>query len=244
MTGFIFGLTLRQLVGRKSTLLLAALCCIPVLLAIVFRLSDPNVDNEEWVASLLVGLVVTIVLPLVTVLLGTSVLGDELEDGTAIYLMTKPLPRWQILLPKLAASWLVSVALVLPATVAAGLIGLEDGDSRRIVTGFAVALWFGALAYISVFVLLSLMTNRALIAGLIYVFVWEGAITSIFAGTRYLSIRHYTLGIAGAVADVAPSVFDPYVAATTAFVLMGSVTVTACWFANVRLRALEVREPH
>jgi ABC-2 type transport system permease protein len=244
MTGYIFGLTLRQLAGRKSTLLLAGLCSLPVLLALVFRLSDPDTNSERWVAALLVNFVVTIVLPLVALLLGTSVLGDELEDGTAIYLLTKPLPRWQILLPKLAASWLVAVALVLPATLAAGLIGLGEDDSRSLVTGFAVAVCFGTLAYLSVFVLLSLATNRALIGGLIYVFIWEGTITSIFAGTRYLSIRHLTLGIAGAVADVSPSVFDPYVKGATAFVLLVAVTVGASWFANVRLQSLEVREPH
>ena len=44
------------------------------------------------------GLVVAIVLPLTALLVGTSALGDEFEDGTAVYLLTKPIPRWQILL--------------------------------------------------------------------------------------------------------------------------------------------------
>jgi ABC-2 type transport system permease protein len=242
MTAFIFVLTLRQLIGRKSTLLLALLCAAPVLLAVVFRLSDPDVDKAEWTANLLVGLVVTIVLPLTSLLLGTSVIGDELEDGTAVYLLAKPLSRWQILLPKLAAAWVVNVALVLPATVASGLIAIEGGDSG-IVTGFAVAVVAGALAYVSVFVLLSIAASRALIAGLIYVFIWEGAITSIFAGTRYLSIRHYTLGLAGWIADASPDVFDPYVNGMTASVLLAAVTLVACVYAYYRLSRVEVREP-
>jgi ABC-2 type transport system permease protein len=201
MTLFILGLTIRQLAGRKSTLLLLALCAVPLLLAAIFRLSDPDIDSERWVANtLMLGLVITLVLPLTTLLLGASVLGDELEDGTVAYLLTKPLARWQILLPKLAASWLVALALILPP--------------------------------------------RALIGGLIYVFVWEGAITSIFAGTRYLSIRHAALGIAGDLAGASPAVFDPYVNGTTALVLIAFVTLAAGYYANLRLRRLELREPH
>ena len=244
MIAFIFILTVRQLIGRKSTLILALLCVLPLLLAIVFRLSDPDIDQAEWVANtLMLGLVVTIVLPLTSLLLGVTVLGDELEDGTAVYLLAKPLSRWQILLPKLAAAWAVTVALVLPATVASGLIALGGSDDSRIVLGFAVAVVAGALAYVSVFVLLSIAATRALIAGLIYVFIWEGVVTSIFAGTRYLSIRHYTLGLAGSITDASPSVFDPYVNGTTAAVLMTAVILVACVYAYYRLSRVEVREP-
>jgi ABC-2 type transport system permease protein len=244
VTAYILGLSLRQLVGRKSTLLLLGLNALPLLIAFVFRLSDPDIDQEEWVAgTLMLGLIVTTVLPLTALMFGTSVLGDEIEDGTAVYLLTKPLARWQILLPKLAAAWLVTVAFVLPATLISGYIALPAGGETSIVIGFAAGVVLGTLAYVSVFVLLSVVTSRALIAGLIYVFVWEGAVTSIFAGTRYLSIRHFTLGISGAVADVDPSIFDPYVNGTTALILLAIVTLTGAWYANLRLKRLEVREP-
>jgi ABC-2 type transport system permease protein len=243
MITFIFTLTLRELFSRKSTLLLAGLAAIPVVIALIFRLSNPDVDPERWTARVLfVGLIVTAVLPLTALMLGTSVIGDEIEDGTAVYLLTKPLARWQILMPKLGGAWVMICALLLPSTLIAGLIALNGRGDLALVWGFAVAVVVGALAYATVFVMLSVLTSRALITGLIYVFIWEGAITSLFHGTRYLSIRHYTLSIAGWIAHPDPFVFDPYVGSAAAIILIAVVTVIAGVVANRRLQRLEVRE--
>ena len=46
----------------------------------------------------------------------------------------------------------------------------------------------------------SVFTNHSLIGGLIYVFLWEGVVTQLFTGTRYMSVRQYTLGLADLIA--------------------------------------------
>jgi ABC-2 type transport system permease protein len=189
----------------------------------------------------MVGLVLTVVLPLVALFFGTSVLGEEFEDGTAVYLLTKPVSRWQILFAKVAAAFTLTAALCVPATFIAGTVAL--GESSAIVVGFTVGVLAGSLAYTVLFVLLSVVTTRALIAGLTYAFLWEGAITGIFEGLRYLSVRHYAMGIAEAIADTPPEVFDAYVGGTTAIVLLVIVTATAAVLANQRLERIEVREP-
>ncbi|MGE0688108.1 MAG: ABC transporter permease, partial [Dehalococcoidia bacterium] len=181
-----------------------------------------------------------IVLPLTALLLGTSALGDEFEDGTAVYLLTKPIPRWQILLPKLVASWLITAAIVLLSTVISGLIALED--STKLAQGYGLAVILGSLAYCCVFVLLSVSTNRALVFGLVYVFLWEGVITTIFDGTSYLSIRQYTMGLGADLADASTFVIDPIVGGTTALIMSAIVIVVATVLANRRLERTEVRE--
>ncbi len=242
MSGFIFMLTLRQLLLQKSTLLLALLALIPLLIALIFRLSESDQDPENWTAEVLLGgLVVTIVVPLTALLLGASVIGDELEDGTAVYLLTKPLPRWQVLLPKVAAALLLAVALAVPATVLSGLLAIEGGGGA-IVTGFAVAVLLGSLAYVAVFVLLSLLSNHALIIGLIYIFLWEGALAGIFEGLRFLSIRHFSLGIAEWVAGTERETFDAYLGGETALAFVLATAFLALLWANRRLEQVEVRE--
>jgi ABC-2 type transport system permease protein len=244
MTGLIFRLSLRQLVFRRSTLLLALLALVPLLLAIVFQLSEPDVEADRWTArTLYIALVITAVLPLTALLLGASTLGDEMEDGTAVYLLTKPIPRWQILMPKLIAAWLITTVLVLPTAVAAGLIALDGEGETSLVVGFGVAIVIGGLAYSTIFVLLSVITSRALITGLVYAFFWEGAITSIFPGARYLSVRHYSLGIADWISNPPERVFDAYVNGVTALVLVVLVTAVAVVIANQQLEEIEVREP-
>ena len=69
-------------------------------------------------------------MPLLALVFGTAALGSELEDGTAVYLMVKPMPRWRILLAKMVVGAGLTVALVFPATVATSLI--TDGPERPV----------------------------------------------------------------------------------------------------------------
>jgi ABC-2 type transport system permease protein len=242
MTGFIFALTLRQLLTRRSTLLLLGLAMLPVLVAMVYRLSSTGEDPERFMVRVVgVWLVLTTVLPLTAVLFGTSVLGDELEDGTAVYLLTKPIPRWQILLPKVAAAWLMTSAFgITSVLVAAALTGA--GESQTIA-GIAAALALGALAYCTLFAMLSLVTTHALIAGLVFVFIWEGAMGGIFEGVRYLSIRQHALGLAEWLGGFPTSYYDAYVGGSTALILIVIAASVSFAVANRRLQRAEIREP-
>lgn len=237
----IFALTLRQLLARKALICLG-LALLPVLVAAVIRLGGGELEAERWAAkTLFEGLIVTAVLPLTALLLGVSVLGDELEDSTAVYILAKPLPRWQILLPKLTVAALLTSGLVLLSVVGAGLIALY-GRGGGLLAGFAVGTVCGALAYSALFVLLSLVTSRALIAGMVYVFIWETTITALFEGTRYLSIRHYVLGISDWLSGTPAAVYDAYVSGALALGLLALVTVASFLAAERRLAETEVRE--
>src|SRR3990172_3032262 len=50
-------------------------------------------------------------------------------DGPATYLLTKPVPRWQILAAKLAVAWLATATFALASTLVSGLVALEGGGS-------------------------------------------------------------------------------------------------------------------
>jgi ABC-2 type transport system permease protein len=242
MIGFLLGLAVRQQLLRKSTLLLLAAGIAPVLLALVFRLTDSDEVPQTWTSEVLYrGLIITAVLPLTALLFGTSVIGDEFEDGTAVYLLTKPVPRWQVLLPKLLAAWLLTAAFLVASAVASGVLAIESGG-REVVAGAAGGLLLGSLVYTTLFVMLSIVSTHALIIGSIYVFIWEGAVASLFEGVRYLSVRHCTIGIADWVAGNLPETFDAYVGGTTALLLMAVVTAAAAAFANQRLQRAEIRE--
>jgi ABC-2 type transport system permease protein len=242
MIGFLLSLTIRQQVWRRSTLLLIGLAILPVLVALLFRLTDNEDDPQTWTSEVLYrGLIITAVLPVTALMFGTSVIGDELEDGTAIYLLTKPIPRWEILLPKLIAPWLLTAALLLASTLVSGLVAIESGG-RDVVYGAAFAIVLGSLVYTTLFVMLSIVSSHALIIGLVYVFIWEGAVAGLFEGVRYLSIRHYTLGVADWASGHVPETFDAYVDGVTSLVLMAIVTVLAALFANQRLQRAEIRE--
>ena len=89
--GVIATVTLRALLGRRRTLLMLLVAGAPVLLGLIIRADRSGADA---LVPSLEGLTVTSVLPLVSLIFGTAALGSELDDGTAVHILTKPIPRW------------------------------------------------------------------------------------------------------------------------------------------------------
>jgi ABC-2 type transport system permease protein len=238
----VFTLTLRQFAGRRRSLLMFGLALVPVAVAIIYRLGE-HLDQNDWTANVLLnGIVVTTILPLACLILGVSALGSEIEDGTAVYILAKPVPRRETIGAKFAASALVAATFVLPATVVSGLIALQGVSEEGIVTGFAIATLLGVFAYTAVFILLSIATSRALLFGLAYVFIWEGLVTELFSGTRYLSVRQYCLGIADLIATVREQDFKANLGGPEGLILATVATAAALVLAVRRLEAFELTD--
>ena len=102
MIRLVLMLTLRQLLGQKRTLFLGAVALLPLVAAIIHRAANSDAVAAEFAAEfaaevVLYGLIVTALLPLTAVLLATAAIGNEIEDGTIVYLLSKPAERWRIL---------------------------------------------------------------------------------------------------------------------------------------------------
>ena len=104
MNNVLISLTARQLLGRRRTLVIGLLLALPILIAVIYRFSDEAGSGEatEEIALGLVSIMIfTLLLPLVALVFGTASLGAEIEDGTAVFLLTKPLERWRIIAIKI-----------------------------------------------------------------------------------------------------------------------------------------------
>ncbi|TDC01242.1 ABC transporter permease [Micromonospora fluostatini] len=214
----VSSITARGLFGRRRFLLLIPLPLLVVVLAVVSRVL--KVDPGQWGPPILVGLGLAVVLPVVALIVGTGVLGAEIDDGTVVHILTKPLPRWQIVLPKLAvATGVTAVTVAVPLYVAAVL-----AHSVRLGLGLVVAAALGALAYSALFLALSLVTRRPVLLGLVYVLIWEGLLGNLVTGTRVLSIQQWVIALADRLAPtdlLATTVSVPVAAVMTALVSVG-----------------------
>lgn len=237
MTATLVSLTLRALLSRRRTLLLALVGALLVLATVLYRIGGPSDAESLSVTQQLLGdFGLAVLLPLVAVIVGTAAIGSELDDGTIVYLLAKPIPRWRIVVVKLVVAWLVVIVLVVPAIAVAGIIGHPDAS---LAVGYAVAAAFGALEYTAVFLALSLVTSRALIVGLAYVVVWEGVVAGLFAGTRVLSIRQHALAVADAFGGDAAGSAELGVGVAVAVGLV--VAILAAALAVRRLERVELR---
>ncbi len=241
MIGILLVLTLNQLTRQRRTLLLVLLAGLPVLLAVLFRIyGDTATESQDFARVILGVLIVNLVLPLTALVVGTAAIGQELDDGTVVYLLAKPVPRWKVVVAKMAAAWMVTGAVALTSVLASGLIILVGHDGAGLLPAFALSAMAGALAYSAVFVSLSIRFGRALIIGLAYVFVWEALISQFIPGVRFLSIRAYTFGIADPLTRV--ELPSSGLGTVPAVALMVSLTLLATWYAIRRLGAYELSE--
>jgi ABC-2 type transport system permease protein len=191
----IVEVTLRALVGRRRTVLIALLAWLPVLLAILVRIGGGRPDASQILDTL----VIRTVCPLVALVVGTGAIGSEIEDGTLVFQLVKPVPRWLTALAKGAVAAALTAILVVPPMIVTGLLlGGLGTDAIRTAVGFAIAGLIGGSAYAIGFTALGAITGRALIVGLGYVLIWEGVLAGLLEGTRFLSIRQATLGLASA----------------------------------------------
>jgi len=242
MIGIIAVLTLRQLLGRGRTILLALVALLPILLAVAYRVGSEDTDQQQWVAEVLLdGLAVTLLLPLLALVYATAALGAEIEDGTAVYVLAKPVSRARIIVGKLLAAWALTAVTVLVSAVASSIVGLQGTSGGGLLVGFPIALVVGSLVYCSLFLTLSVFTSRALIAGLVYIFIWEGLINGLFTGTRLLSVRHYTLAVADLFVDL-PRSFDAKLGPVPAVALIIAVVGGSIWLGARRLQRFEIGE--
>ena len=232
----IANVTLRALLGRRRTLLMLLVAGAPVLLGLIVRANGPR---PESLVGALDGLIITSVLPLVALIFGTAALGSELDDGTAVHILTKPIPRWVIVVPKLLVAAGLTALMIVPSTILAGiLIGGTGSRELGITFAFALAALIGSFVYVAIFVALSAATSRGLVIGLGYSLLWEGILAGALPGTQLLSVREYLRGI---ISTIGPHDTLTSVVGAQGFVLAAIAFVVATGLASFRLARYEIR---
>lgn len=143
--------------------------------------------------------------PLLTLIYATSAFGDEREDRTLVYLLTRPLGRWRIYLAKGAGVVPVAMGVVLGSFYLICLVGGEPGQSvfLRFLPGLAI----GTLAYTVLFLLFGAVAPRPLIMSVVYAFLVETIVGNMPGSLKRMAISYHTrclLFNAGADIGVAP----------------------------------------
>ena len=233
----VFLLTLRQLSGKVRLAIMTILAALPVLFtALVVQSSEtPFVGEFEIVvlSTMLAGSIA----PLIIVAVASVAFANEIEDRTLANLTLAPIPRWQIVVPKLAGA----VTVAGPFIVGSAFLTSYIAFNHDMTATFAVTMstLVGLLVYSSVFVWLGLMTKQAIGVGLLYIVLWEGFFSGYVTGVRFFSIRHYATALMHGM-DTRRFVGDAHVGLGVAVGVSAMVFTLFLYLSTRRLQNMDV----
>ena len=189
----VFVLTLRQLSGRWRLLIMGVLASLPVIIAAMAVRDLRAMPVQEFEEAVLSAMLAGSISPLVVLAIASVAFANEIEDRTLANLTLSPLPRWQIVVPKLLATVCIAGPFVAISAFYTSYIAFS-GDMTAAVAVTASA-FIGVALYASAFVWLGLKTTRAIGWGLLYIVLWEGFFSGFVAGVRFLSVRYYSIAL-------------------------------------------------
>ena len=238
MNGVVARLTLRSLLGRRRAILLACLPALLLLMAVAIRwMAGPD---DDLAGNVLGHLVAGTMIPLLALIAGTGAIGPEIDDGSIIYLLSKPLSRYRIAVTKfVAATGVVLVFGVVPTLIAGYVL---TGQVSRLALGFTLGATAAGTAYCALYLALAVLSRHAVVIGLLYAVVWESIIGGFVPGAQALSVQQWAMSLTQRViGDQAAELgAKAAVGLSTGVVLLSVVTVASVWYTGWRLRGLRL----
>jgi ABC-2 type transport system permease protein len=207
--GVVVAMTYRgNFVGGRLWIsaLLAALP--PVLLAALYAYGITGAALVTGFGDLVVTLVLSVQLPLTSLLIGVALFRTEIEEDTLPFLTLRTVARPSIVLGKYVGGWAAALTFLLPSfAVTLGVASLGAG-SAGFPTGYVAAglvlVLLGSVAYLGIYLLMGLVTRSAVVLGLVYAFLWEFVLPLFPGHLPQVTVYYYLRSAAANLTSTAP----------------------------------------
>lgn len=182
-------------------------------------------------------------LPIVALAYATTSVGGDREDRTLVFLLTRPVPRWLILLGKIAATMPLVVGLVVGSFW--GYCQLVGPVGQEAFRAFLPSVFWMSVAYVMVFHLFAVSFRHSTIVALLYAVLLETFVGNMPGVIKRVAVSYYGRSAmyqsAGKYGLEAPDVFEPLseLAATWALIV---VAIGAWLLATLIFQRREYRD--
>jgi ABC-2 type transport system permease protein len=227
-------LTYRAVLGRRRAAILFVLPALLLFIAAAVR--GFNGVDDQVAADVLGKFAIATMVPLIGVIAGTGAISPEIDDGSIVYLLAKPVKRSTIVFTKLIVAIAITMAFSAVPTFIAGFI--LNGNGQQVAVAYTVAALVASIAYSALFLLLGTVSRHAMVIGLVYALVWETLFGSLVPGARTLSVQQWSLSLAERIGG--EGLIGSDVGLPLAVGLLVGVTVAATWYAGQKLRVLKL----
>ncbi len=196
----VFSFFLKAGIRARRTKLFFLLSLIPTVIFVIVRMVRLlNPEAREVISNYFTEIggpyYFMLLIPLLALFYGSSVLNDEVDNKTLIYLTTSPVSKSSILVGKFLAHTLIAAIIItagqLLAYIASSFTRLLGAAYLYKFGLFVVVGLLAVLAYASFFTLLGTLMRKSVILGLLFIFFWETAVQYVPGTTQKLTIIHY-----------------------------------------------------
>jgi ABC-2 type transport system permease protein len=203
---------LRDGIHSRRTLWISIIGMVPVACAVflLFASSFMDVKPHQIYPQFSYLLFLHFLLPLTAVFIGTAIIGDEVEEKTLPFLLTRPVPRWSIVAAKAAAGIITIGIVILVSFTLTYLIMMSRAGSASFIRGLpaffrsSAALILGLAVYVPLFGFIGGILKKPVLAGLLFTFGWESSIAFFPGNARLLTVVHYLHSLFPAIRQVTP----------------------------------------
>jgi ABC-type Na+ efflux pump permease subunit len=204
----VFDLSLSRMVWSRSTIFMALVVGLPVVIAVLVRVlemlgltgsgrvNDMPISGPALFGAMIWLLYLRFIVPVLAVFYGTALIADEIEDKTITYLFTRPIPRGAVMGGKYLAYLTCTILVVLPSVMVVYFLIVPYGGGSIAATfpdlvKDLVLLALGLITYGALFAWVGARFKRPLMTGLVFIFGWEQTALFFPGYLKRLTVAYY-----------------------------------------------------
>ncbi|MGO8672808.1 MAG: ABC transporter permease subunit [Capsulimonadaceae bacterium] len=193
--------TLKNMFRIKRLIAVVVVAALPLLVALLWRAAAPagQFARAPVYNQLSETFIFGFVLVMLACVFGTNLVTEEVEQKSIVYLLTRPVPRWRILLMKYAAAFLATTLAVWLSALLLFLVTATSRSGDPWHTSFGrdlIVLPVGCLAYGGLFLLFATAFRRPLVMGLVYTFGVESWLPNLPGNFKMMCLMVYLRALA------------------------------------------------
>ena len=169
--------------------LLPVVGCFLFVLRRGFGKITPPENAFDAFGTFLVFIFSSFLIPICALGFGTTALGAEREEQTLVFLLTRPIPRWQVLLAKILASLPLSCGIVMTSFALYCLLVGSIGLKAFLI--YWPAMLGMTIAYVALFQLFAVVFRHPTMLALVYALVIELFVGNLPGSIKRLAINFY-----------------------------------------------------
>jgi ABC-2 type transport system permease protein len=196
----IFASFFKSGLKAKRTRVFILLAMVPVLLMLAARVMEgvgsvsPG-DVAGFFSHFMLSLYFQLLIPVLALFFGSTIVNEELDNKTLVFLTTVPIRRRSILLGKYLAAYLAAALLIgcgfLLCFLAGALKRLGDPAAWGELGIFLGASLLALFSYSALFTALGAFMRKSILLGLFFVFGWESVVQYFPGVTQKFTIVHW-----------------------------------------------------